>query len=217
MMRSRLASVISMTLLVLFGCDAKKDKNQENIVQDQVAQSFVISEKSIWKSDSFAKNCFSSGDHESNCLINEIKKTGTADALRAAEYLSARGELGYVESYEKEGSVGIAGIVYPYRANTNQVTLLIPSVGYPVIDVYDISDDVNFDPIWLSFAKENPDVSPQPRPILSERKNTDDGVELIFSYPISNCRACSAIAFLHISYRFSANGKFLDSRVVKCL
>ncbi|MBA5723987.1 hypothetical protein [Candidatus Liberibacter sp.] len=47
----------------------RKIKIKKSIAQDQVARSFVISEKSVWHSDSLAENCFSNGDHESNFLL----------------------------------------------------------------------------------------------------------------------------------------------------
>lgn len=201
-----LASLFS---LVLAGCDNGNNQTQETVKQP--AQPTFITDKSVWQG-----NLDKCRDSESvdNCFMNEVKNTGTAEALKAAQYLAEKGETGYISAYRKEGPVGIADIEYPFRANTNSGTLLVPSEGQP-IDIDDITNALKTFPAWQDFQKQHPDAAPWPPGTLSKKQQTNDGLDFVFSYPVQTCHACEKLGSLSISYKFTPDGKFMESKAIE--
>jgi hypothetical protein len=70
------------------------------------------------------------------CVSDRMRAAGVSAAGIA---FAARGgvDLGYVSGWRQAGPVGIAAVTYPFRANTNAGTALIPSEGDPIlVDAY---------------------------------------------------------------------------------
>jgi hypothetical protein len=208
MMKSTFVLTSLLSLLVI-GCDG--NNNQTTSAAAAQAQTGVISEKSVWQGN--LDKCRNSESVE-NCFINEIKSTGNEEALKAAQFLAQKGDMGYISAYHREGTVGVASVEYPFRANTNSSTLLIPSEGQPV-DVDDIDEVLEAFPAWREFAKQHPDAAAWPPATLVQKDQTDNGLNYIYSYPVQNCHACDRIAILSISYQFTPEGKFIKSEVTE--
>lgn len=117
-----------MITLVLISCDKKNVQKKANAPPPHSAS--VINEKSVWHDD-LADKC-SSYETRDICLIKEIEKSGSIEPLESVQYLDKTREMGYVYSFRKEGPIGISEIEYPFRANTNTTTLLIPPTGKPI-------------------------------------------------------------------------------------
>ncbi|WP_338492941.1 hypothetical protein VRB95_06765 [Erwinia aphidicola] len=197
-----------LILLLLAGCDTDTNKLKETSIKDH--PSAFINDKAVWNGN--LDKCFND-NIDSNCLINEIKKNGTSEALKSVQYLAENDETGYVAKFTKEGPIGIAVIEYPFRANTNSGILLIPSIGEP-IDIEDFQDRIKTDSTWLVFEKQHPDSAPWSPATLEKKEQRDNGINLIFSYSIKNCHACDDIGSLYVSYNFTNDGKYLNYNVV---
>ncbi len=187
----------------------------QTLIQEAVKQQTqpaFITEKSVWQGN--LDKCRNS-ESVDLCFIDEIKNTGTEEALKAAQYLTEKEEMSYVSAYTKEGPVGIANIEYPFRANTTAEILLIPSEG-PPIDIDDITDDLlKTFPAWQDFEKQHPDAAPWPPGTLNKKEQTtSDGLDFIVSYPIQTCHACDRLASLYISYKFAPDGKFIGRNLL---
>lgn len=195
----------------LSGCDFDNDKKENTITQSNPAS--FINEKAVWEGD--LDKCF--GDNtEDNCLINEIKKNGSIEAIKTVQYLKNNGEIGYVSKFSKEGPVGIAEVEYPFRANTNTESLLIPSKGQPIDIDRILSGDIDTEKTWMDFVKLHPDSTPwAPASLVKNVRTDDDGIKLIYSYPIKTCHACDTIASLYISYNFTTDGEYSDSNILE--
>lgn len=193
---------------IISGCDGYKVENTAPDINDNISSYFT--ENSVWKGN--VDKCFTNDDFN-DCLINEIKKSGRAEAEKTAQYLYENGEAGYVSSFSKMGAVGIARVEYPFRANTNEVTFLIPASG-KLVDIDNLYEDLKLDAIWRTYKKNHPGSSFWSPALIREIKHTKDGCSLIFSYPIKTCHACEEIASLYVSYMFTSEGDFFGSKVL---
>lgn len=200
---------IPLFSIIIAGCDADDVKKSDYSVED--SPSAFINEKAVWTGD--LDTCFE-GNSQDKCLIDEIKKSGSPQALKSAQYLAKNGESGYVSKFIKEGSVGIADIVYPFRANTNSGSLLIPAVGKP-IDIDGNYSEINTNPGWLAFAKQHPDSGFWPPATLRKKELTGNEINLTFSYPIKKCHACDESGSLYVSYHFTNEGKYINYEIVE--
>ncbi|MEZ3498450.1 hypothetical protein HP564_02675 [Pantoea sp. KPR_PJ] len=194
-------------LLILAGCHAGLHKQKENAVKEPA--SAFINDKAVWKGN--LDNCFAATS-DNSCLTDEVKKSGSPEALKSVQYIAKQGETGYVAKFTKEGPIGVAVIEYPFRANNNSGTLLIPSTGNPV-DVEDFQDKIKANPAWLAFEKQHPDSTAWSPATLEKMSQTDNGISLTFSYPVKSCHACDDTGAIYISYDFTRNGNYLGHKV----
>lgn len=193
--------------VLLSGCDGTVS---DKVVNKTDNKSLVFTNKSVWQGD--ASNCLSS-DQDDNCLINQIKATGTSEALAAAQYITDKGEVGYIAAYEQVGRIGLATIDYPYRANNNASYLLIPTSG-ETIDVANLAKSITSDERWIEFQQSHPQVEIWDPVTLKSKQTTAEGTNLIFSYPIKSCRACDDIAVLNLSYQFNPLGEYIETKLL---
>ncbi|ACT57438.1 hypothetical protein Q7M76_04235 [Candidatus Liberibacter asiaticus] len=213
-MKYKIAIII---LLVLVGVILAFYFQQSSTPQNHL---LFFSEKAVWKGDSETyfqcKRAHEFDENFDNCIITSIKKTGgTQEALRAAQYLEKYLEPGYVSSYRKEALIGIVEVQYPYRANENSGTLLIPTVGSHIIDINDSSVHQLYDssPIAKDFVLRNPGVFPYSAGHFVKSSHKDGLIELIFSYPLRSCHGCEDIGFMDIAYKFTTKGAFIGRKV----
>lgn len=196
---------VLLPLISLFFGGCNVDTSKTKIFSAENYPSSFINEKAVWKGN--IDHCFgaNSGD---DCLISEITKNGSPEALKAAQYLASNGEIGYVVKFSKEGPVGIAEVEYPFRANTLTDSLLIPSKGQPIDIDSILLKYLDTEKTWLRFVKLHPGSSPWAPASLIEHTRTADGIKLVFSYPVKTCHACDDIATLDISYNFTNSGEY---------
>ncbi|MBL0849329.1 MAG: hypothetical protein EU981_04580 [Candidatus Liberibacter ctenarytainae] len=206
-MKYRFMSIVLVTFL-LSNCSIYKNATSQEKTSYK-GKVFLFSEKSIWKSDDIIlEKCrkYESVDH---CILKSIKKTGgTIEALQAAQYLEKHWEPGYVYSYQKAYSIGIVGVEYPLRANTNTGYLLIPTTGKPV-DVDNISLDIYGSVLWKDFAKKHRGIFLVNSDKMVRKEKTDMAITLTFSYPVRECRGCDNLGVVDIDYKFNIGGTFI--------
>ncbi|ADR52773.1 hypothetical protein CKC_05135 [Candidatus Liberibacter solanacearum CLso-ZC1] len=207
-MRSSIMLYLFITL-VLISCDKKNVQKKENAPPPHSAS--VINEKSVWHDD-LANKC-ASYETRDICLIKEIEKSGSIEALKAVQYLNKTREMGYVYSFRKEGPIGIAEIEYPFRANTNTTTLLIPPAGKPIY-TEDIYDDLLTSKVWLDFKKQHPYSNIQDSAVLMKTEKNNDDIEFIFSFRVGTCHGCEETARVYISYKFTHEGVFIKNNIL---
>lgn len=141
------------------------------------------------------------------CMVEAIRSSGAApQAIAAARWLVASGNPGYVSAWRQDGNVGIATITYPFRANTNEGTFLIPVGGEPIdVDANPIKG-MEGDERLKQFAKAHPDSMPFAPATPGKAETNSDGQRLIFATPMKSCHACAVDGMLEIAYDFDSHG-----------
>ncbi len=96
-----------------------------------------FSEAAIW--DGEVDACRGQAPVADDCLARAMQAAkASPQAIAAAHQLGAQGNPGYVSGWREQDGVGVATIEYPFRANTNEGTLLVDSAGHTV----DVDADV---------------------------------------------------------------------------
>ena len=63
-----------------------------------------------------------------DCLLDQMRRSGaSAGSIAFTKRLIAADSPGYVAGWRQAGPVGIATVTYPFRANTNSGTMLVPA------------------------------------------------------------------------------------------
>lgn len=157
-----------------------------------------------------------SGRTEPNlCLAEGLKAAGAAQpAVLAAEWLSTKGDPGYLSGWRREGSIGIATVTRPLRANTNTETLLVPPTGAALF--IDEAPAIGFetDAIWTGFKAKRPDAFPVPPLELVASERHLLGWRLVYGVPLRDCRACEDAGRMLIAYDFDSSGGFKERRLL---
>ncbi len=204
-MNNILFALLPVLAFTLAGCD-----NASEPVSQQADAATVFSQKAVWQGN--IDRCYDQ-DNIDSCVIATIEKSGNVDAARAARYLAKKGEVGYLSGWQKVGSVGIAEVKYPFRANTNSETLLIPLTG-KAVEVASFAEKPEALAGWQTFAKQHPDASPWPPGELIASKSDSRGASFVFGYQIRTCHACENIASAQVRYAFNTKGQFVKSELI---
>lgn len=201
----------AVAAVMLTGCN-KQASDTEQANANAPAGSAMITANAVWKGNLDA--CSGGQQDWNTCLITQIEKSGSADAVAAAKYLVGKNDPGYISGYSQAGNVGVAEVTYPSRANTNMGTLLIPTQGEPVdVDAFTQEDLTRFD-VWKSFVQQHADASPWAPGKLVETSRKDSGQQFVYTFPIQTCHACDSIATLRTAFNFDGQGRFLSSDVL---
>lgn len=205
----RLNGIIFIGALLLTGCEGDGDGAQARATKDGP----VITRDAVWQGN--IGGCFQpAGISRETCLIDRIKSSGGTPAAQAAvRYLEAKYEPGYVSGWQQKGLVGIASITWPFRANTNSGTLLIPSSG-EAIDVDRNPAGLADNAVWQTFLSAYPDSMPFPPAKLQAARTTVKGLRLIYDLPIKRCHACETEGYLSVAYNFDVNGRAAGSDIL---
>lgn len=164
----------------------------------------LIDAASVWNGS--VEACRDTDTPVDDCLIQTIRASGgSASAVAAVESLNATGNPGYVSAYRSEGRIGIATVVYPFRANTNEGTLLIPASGAP-INVDTPPDSVEDAPAFKAFTAANPDATPFAPASLARAEPLGSGQRLVYATPLKTCHACATVGTVEIAYDFDGQG-----------
>lgn len=148
------------------------------------------------------------------CLIKTMidAKAGT-QAVAAATMLQTSGNPGYVSAFRREGKVGIAKVTYPFRANTNEGILLVPTTGHP-ITVDTPREGLKENPDYQALLKKHPGASPFAPATLSRVEPLGSGQRFIFSTPLRTCHACETVGVQEIPYDFDSNGAAIPQHLI---
>jgi|GEM_PF-115091 len=150
------------------------------------------------------------------CLIDLMKKSGaSAASIAFTRKLIAADSPGYVSGWRQAGRVGIATVTYPFRANTNSGTWLVPVAGDPVdVDAYQLTAGDKLRADYKAAMADNPDAFPVPPGTISFDKTPAGNLRVLVTTPTATCHACAPGASIVVGYDFDAAGHFLFAGVV---
>lgn len=150
------------------------------------------------------------------CLIDQMRKGGaSAASIAFTRKLIAADSPGYVSGWKQAGPVGIATVTYPFRANTNSGTWLVPVAGDPIdVDAYQLTADDKARADYRAAMADNPDAFPVPPGTISLGKAPTGNLRVLVTTPTAVCHACAPGASIVVGYDFDAAGHFLFAGVV---
>ncbi len=151
-----------------------------------------------------------------DCLVDQMRKGGaSAGAIAFTQRLIAADSPGYVSAWKQAGPVGIATVAYPFRANTNAGTMLVPASGDPIdVDAYQLTAGDKGRADYKAMIANNPDVFPVPPGDVALGKTPAGNLRVLVTTPTATCHACAPAASIVVGYDFDATGHFLFAGVV---
>ncbi len=158
------------------------------------------------------------------CFMNQLAAAGApaeAVAFTRALYQQSDGQVGIMSAFKSYGTVGLAQVMYPLRANDNY-GLLFVNTDPNLLDADDLKkldqSAMNQDSLFLAVKKQYPqtDVWPGDRsgndPWPRVQTLPNGGTEFVVSYPLINgCHACQRTGIARFGWDFDASGKFLKT------
>ena len=175
-----------------------------------------FSEAAIW--DGEVDACRGQAPVADDCLARAMQAAkASPQAIAAAHQLGAQGNPGYVSAWREQDGVGIATIEYPFRANTNEGTLLVDSAGHTVdVDADVLPEMSRADATVKPFLDAHPEATPfAPAEASGSEARPDAGVRLIYSTPMRTCHACADVGKLRVAYDFDAQRRFAGKQILE--
>lgn len=176
-----------------------------------------IGPASVWQPRNEALTaCLRDSADATGCLARVMAETGaTPQALAANRLLDGEG---YVSAFRETGRVDVATVVFPLRANSNEVAYLVN--GEPPL----VSSERDEDQLplagnapYAALRKAHPDlmvwpVGDGPRSVDAL---ADGGQGFVFSYGLLNgCHACDVLGYAVVSLDFGPDGHFAGPRLL---
>lgn len=151
------------------------------------------------------------------CFLTEMRAAGASQQAVAFAKANADNGLFYARAFRKVGTVDIAYIQYPFRANELDGVLFVN--GDPAIidvDSEKFASQSNFskDPTYAALAKKHPQISIWPadryhtnKPLA---KDLGSGQQLfVVEYILRDgCHACAQIGAASLNFTFDQQGRF---------
>ena len=156
------------------------------------------------------------------CFVAQMQQAGAPP--QAVAFTKLIHNEGYLRDSRKIGKVGVAYVLYPFRANENQGWLLVNG-SPPMVDVDDPKllppegwkQDHSYGSVTAGLSKA--ELFP------GDRGGTQDPVSLVFadgsqefvvSYRVLNgCRACSLLGYAFYGFDFDSAGKLEGVRYLR--
>jgi hypothetical protein len=158
-----------------------------------------------------------SADAIDACLVAAMRRGGaTAASIAFTQKLIAADNPGYVSAWKQVGPVGIATVTYPFRANTNQGTVLVPASGAPVdVDAYQLTAADKARPDYRAAQSTHSNAFPVPPGEVSIGKApTAGGTRILVTTATADCHACAPNGSIVVAYDFDGDGRFLGAALV---
>lgn len=174
-----------------------------------------FSDAAIWDGDVDA--CRGQAPVADDCLAKVMQAAkASPQAIAAAHQLGAQGNPGYVSAWRNQDGVGIATIEYPFRANTNEGTLLVDSAGHTQdVDADVLPEMSRADATVKPFLDAHPDATPfAPAQASGSEALPEGGVRLIYSTPMRTCHACADDGKLRVAYDFDAQRRLSGKQIL---
>jgi hypothetical protein len=151
-----------------------------------------------------------------DCLLDQMRKGGaSAGSIAFTQKSIAGGDPGYVSAWKQAGPVGIATVTYPFRANTNTGTVLVPATGDPIpVDAYQLTADDKARADYRAALSDHPNAFPVPPGTIAISKGPTGGIRILVTTPTAVCHACAAGGSIVVGYDFDVAGHFLGAGVV---
>lgn len=167
------------------------------------------------------RQCYFSGTDPLNCILPIMEASEAAS--QAIEFVEMTNGEAFMVQFEEKGTVDLAGVVYPGRANGNFQYMLLNS-AQPMVraDNQDLQDTIRSSlqessQLYLSLVRRFPDVS------LWIWDNTFEGAQVaptggqrfIFSYLFRDgCHACDVVAHAFVAFTFDSEGRYEGASLV---
>lgn len=162
-----------------------------------------------------------------DCYFDQMQRSGASpQAVAFSQQLVKEdpGLMGFMRDFRNAGRVDVAYVVCPFRANENDVWLLING-SPPIIDVDNLSrlpqDQLAENPTYMNIAKEYPNVDLWPgdragTKDLAVSKRSGGGQRFVVSYYLQNgCHACARVGSAAFAFDFDSTGKFLGASLLE--
>ena len=143
------------------------------------------------------------------CLLRTMQRSGAhPQAIAAAKMLVKANKAGFISAWRPLGKAALATVTYPFRANTNEGSLLIGSDGAAIdVDEDAVREEDRTTPAWRAFAAAHPDAVPfAPADFVGSTAADDGGQRLLFSTPLKSCHACADDGALLVAYTLDKAG-----------
>ena len=160
------------------------------------------------------------GPEFDDCFLGQMRQAGAPPPALA--FARRTGGMGYLRAFRETGNVDVAYAEYPFRANENQVCLLVNGQP-PWIDVDDttlldlkaLAADRNWSALLETYPKATLFPSDRGGVTLPGARHLPDGrQEFVVDYlALDGCHACAAVGTVRFVFRFDAAGKFLGTAV----
>ncbi|SIR05619.1 hypothetical protein SAMN05880566_10842 [Janthinobacterium sp. TND4EL3] len=143
------------------------------------------------------------------CLLRTMQRSGAhPQAIAAAKMLVKADKAGFISAWRPLGKAALATVTYPFRANTNEGSLLIGSDGAAIdVDEDSVREEDRATPAWRAFAAAHPDAVPfAPADFVGSTATADGGQSVLFSTPLKSCHACAGDGALLVAYTIDQAG-----------
>ena len=143
------------------------------------------------------------------CLLRTMQRSGARpQAIAAAKMLVKANKAGFISAWRPLGKAALATVTYPFRANTNEGSLLIGSDGAAIdVDEDSVREEDRATPAWHAFAAAHPDSVPfAPADFIGSTATGDGGQRLLFATPMKSCHACADDGALLVAYAIDKAG-----------
>ena len=151
------------------------------------------------------------------CMLRTMQRAGARpQAIAAARMLVRANMAGYISAWRPLGKVALATVTYPFRANTNEGTLLIGSDGAAIdVDEHSVREEDRATPAWQAFTAAHPDAMPfAPAEFVGSTATADGGQSVLFSTPLITCHACADDGALLVAYTIDKAGIVLERKLL---
>ncbi|MDN2696517.1 hypothetical protein O0882_09315 [Janthinobacterium sp. SUN073] len=151
------------------------------------------------------------------CLLRTMQRSGARpQAVAAARMLVKANKAGFISAWRPLGKAALATVTYPFRANTNEGSLLIGSDGAAIdVDEDSVREEDRATPAWRAFAAAHPDSVPfAPADFVGSTATDDGGQRLLFSTPLKSCHACADDGALLVAYTLDKAGVVLERELL---
>ncbi len=152
----------------------------------------------------------------SSCLARVMEQHGASQQALALNQLL--GGEGFMSEFKPMGRVNLATILFPTRANTNEVLMLVggepPLVSSEIRETIDISADLAYPALKRRF----PDMElwTSGASLRSMERLPNGGQGFIFDYPLLNgCHACDLAGYALVSLDFGPDGAYIGPRLIR--
>lgn len=171
---------------------------------------------SVWSGDGVEACRQADAKLIDDCLLGAMRRSGaSAGSIAFTRKLIASDSPGYVSAWKQAGVVGIATVTYPFRANTNETSVLVPATGDPIdVDAYQLTAADKARADYKAAMADHPDAFLVPPGMISTESTVDGGVRVMVTTPTAICHACQPGVSIVVGYEFDASGHFLRSGVV---
>ncbi|WP_428568856.1 MAG: hypothetical protein ACP59X_10130 [Solidesulfovibrio sp. DCME] len=160
--------------------------------------------------------CLGQSAEPAGCLVRVMAETGASpEALDVTKRLDGEG---YLQAFRDTGRVDVATVVFPLRANSNEVAYLVN--GQPRLVSSELDEDalpLAGNARYAALKKAYPEVLfwPVGEGPRSVETLPDGGQGFVFGYALLNgCHACEVLGQAVVSLDFGPDGRYHGPRLV---